>query len=298
MPSSSAIPSSFAARASVACGGRRLATALTCGTAPPCVRQTIAPWTAYRLQVSPVRLLRAVNFTGAGRPFFGLPWPLDGSSFAWVSVMSSVSSRFGRLTTREKCRLKWDLVAISTLGVDDGKDGLGMKRTKVLVSAIFTCLFLALLALQLKQNDLKVDALDAGLLFLAFVACGWTAAESLKVPGIGEVTYLKGEVQRQAGDIETLKFLTANLLPGDQQARLTELAETGTIELGPETPNMSASLEAIGRLQLAGLIEPRPQSEIRVTKADFTKETAKLDWYNVTHRGREYLRIVDKLDKQ
>jgi hypothetical protein len=42
----------------------------------------------------------------------------------------------------------------------------------------------------------------------------------------------------------------------------------------------------------------RPESEIKVRNADFAKEAAKLDWYNVTDRGREYLRIVDKLNKQ
>jgi hypothetical protein len=176
-----------------------------------------------------------------------------------------------------------------------------MKRTKLIVSTVFTVLFLALLVLHLKQNDWKVDALDAGLLFLAFVACGWTVFESLKVPGIGEVKYqeLERKIERQEGDIETLKFLTTNLLPGLQATTLKELADTGTIELGPATPNLSNSLEAMGRLVIGGFIEQRPEHVIKAREsADFSTATVKLDWYNVTHRGREYLRIADKLDKQ
>lgn len=89
VPSSSAMPSSLVARASVACCKRRRAAACTCGAAPPCDRHTVVPCTAYRLHGSPL-VRRAVHLTGAGRPFFGLLRRVDRSAGSRVVLQSIV----------------------------------------------------------------------------------------------------------------------------------------------------------------------------------------------------------------
>jgi Ca2+/Na+ antiporter len=162
-------------------------------------------------------------------------------------------------------------------------------KPNVWVSASFSLLALVLMAMHLVQNSLKVEALDGGLLLLAFIPWGWTIFKSVKVTGIAEFEYreLKQTVDRQDNEIRALRFVVANFLTGRQFESLSKFSEEGPVHISDDDDN-ARRFQVIGELRALGFLAP---------KGDWN-ELATIGWdgdlsalFAITDLGREYLEV-------
>jgi hypothetical protein len=167
-------------------------------------------------------------------------------------------------------------------------------RTEWVVLGATSIIALILLVLQLVHNNWSVDLWVVVVLGVGALPWFWRVLESVDFPGGGglKLRKLEKEQIRQGEEIKTLQFLVAHFLPDEQQGVLRKFAESKPIEGGPNMP--SGVLEAIGRLQMGGFIEPQPERFKPENSAVFTSGGTINDWYKVTDRGREYLDILDK----
>jgi hypothetical protein len=137
----------------------------------------------------------------------------------------------------------------------------------------------------------KVDGWAITLLVVGFLPWLRTVFESITFPGGASVKWLRqveAEQERQAADIETLQFLTANFLPGPERELLQRLASGVSLPLSGDGAWRDLP-KRIHPLLDKGLIASKPPVS---PDAEFTSVE---DAYGITAMGRQYLDLIAKL---
>lgn len=180
-----------------------------------------------------------------------------------------------------------------------GADKSNWPKSYLIPSILLSAVAAVLLVLHLLRPDIKVDAWTVTLFVVAFLPWLRTVFDSIGFPGGANIKFreLEARQERQAEEIQTLRFLTANFLREDQQQTLRRLAdpEPFTIVNG-ETPGWNELMLTIGDLGRAGLIER--YDGVRVDQVMPFRETGRgdlKDEYRLTKTGRDYLALLDKL---
>jgi hypothetical protein len=142
----------------------------------------------------------------------------------------------------------------------------------------------------------KVDGWAITLLVVAFLPWLRTVFESIEFPGGGSVTWrqkVEAEQQRQAEEIQALRFLLARFITPPERELLQQLASGEGVPLDNDGDNRWA-FERAKSLQRLGLIAMRG----RVVKSAQSKSvnlTSVEQLFYVTESGRQYLNLIATL---
>jgi hypothetical protein len=140
-----------------------------------------------------------------------------------------------------------------------------------------------------EQVGVKISPTVLGLLTIA--ALPWLASllQSAELPGGWKLEFRKieSEQQRQRADLDVLRFLVSGFVTDAELTHLQKLHSKAPFPFvrGPET---SFFLEELRRLRGLGLIKNARGKGVR----ELDKHGGDLsDYFSVTSRGREYLRL-------
>ena len=164
--------------------------------------------------------------------------------------------------------------------------------------AKFTVTVVALLALLLHLLFERTKLDTTGLLLLFIALLPWLASiiSRAELPGGWRLEFqaVKTEQQRQAQEIDALKFLVANFLTEPECRHLVGLAADKPYTARRDGTTVYFELE-MRRLRALGCIQGLPDRGFRSLLRALTeaggKEVNVKDHFEITARGRDYLRL-------
>ena len=148
----------------------------------------------------------------------------------------------------------------------------------------------------------KVDGWAITLLIVGFLPWLKTVFESIEFPGGGSVTFrrkVEAEQERQAEEIQALRFLLARFLSAPERELLQKLARGETVRFEAGADN-GRGLQHVDSLRRMGMIAVKPElletykrlAERGHTSMDITTLG---EIFQITESGRQYLTLLDKL---
>jgi hypothetical protein len=162
------------------------------------------------------------------------------------------------------------------------------------ISITVVALLVAVIAALEDAIGIKVTATVLGLLTIA--ALPWLASllQSAELPGGWKLEFrkLESEQQKQRADLDVLRFLISGFVTDAELIHLQKLASRTPFPFvrGPET---SYFLNELRRLRSLGLIKNARGKGVRALEREGGDVG---DYFSVTPRGREYLRLRAERD--
>lgn len=163
------------------------------------------------------------------------------------------------------------------------------KHLGLRVSITAVALLVAGIAAFEDRIGVKMTTPVLGLLTIA--ALPWLASllQSAELPGGWKLEFrkLESEQQRQRADLDVMRFLVSGFVTDAEMLHLRKLADRTAFPFvrGPET---SYFLEELRRLRSLGLIKSARGKGVRALERDGGDVG---DYFSVTSRGQEYLRL-------
>jgi hypothetical protein len=155
--------------------------------------------------------------------------------------------------------------------------------------------FLALL-LHLASDKTKLDTAGLVLVFIALLPWLASVISRAELPGGWKLEFqaVKTEQQRQAQEIDALKFLVANFLTEPECRHLEGLASDQPYRARHDGTTTYFEME-MRRLRALGFIQGLPDHGVRSLLRAMTdaggKEINVKEHFEITARGRDYLRL-------
>jgi hypothetical protein len=147
----------------------------------------------------------------------------------------------------------------------------------------------------------RVDGWTITLLVVLFVPWLRTVFETIQFPGGGSVTWrneVEAEQERQAEDIEALRFLLTRFITESEREFLQRLATGDEIPVKVSDQNEGKALgRTLDSLRRLGMISPKP-SIIETLSADgggSVEIKSFSELFEVSASGQQYLDLVGKL---
>lgn len=187
---------------------------------------------------------------------------------------------------------------MSYLGVVAGKGE--WPKSYVIPSVVLSLACVVLLVWHFIDPARQIDAWTVTLLIVGFLPWLRPVFESIAFPGGASLKYrqLEAKQEKQEDEIRALKFLVANFLPAEQKRVLRRFAKDGSYEFAEES-EPGEVLNAIGELQIAGLLEQNP-SLTRENAPKLLTDGGSGDvkiMFCITEIGREYLKHLDSAER-
>ncbi|GFG71481.1 hypothetical protein AWC24_04325 [Mycolicibacter senuensis] len=142
--------------------------------------------------------------------------------------------------------------------------------------------------------EAKVDGWTITLIVVGFLPWLRTVFESIDFPGGGSVKYLQkveAEQERQAEDIQALRFLLARFLAKPERELLQRLASGDVVRI--DTNDNRATLQYVDSLRRMGMIAAKAELRGSVGSGHTSMDiTAVGEIFDVTDSGRQYLELL------
>lgn len=170
------------------------------------------------------------------------------------------------------------------------------KLTSLVAKFTVTAVALLALLLHLLSERTKLDTAGLVLLFLALLPWLASVISRAELPGGWKLEFqvVKTEQQRQAQEIDALKFLVANFLTEPECRHLAGLASDKPYCARRDGTTTYFEME-MRRLRALGFIQGLPDRGIRSLFRAMTdaggKEINVKDHFEITARGHDYLRL-------
>lgn len=148
----------------------------------------------------------------------------------------------------------------------------------------------------------KIDGWTITLLIVGFLPWLKTVFESIDFPGGGSVTFrrkVEAEQERQAEEIQALRFLLARFLSTPERALFQKLARGETVRFEAGADN-GRSLQHVDSLRRMGMIAIKPElletyQQLAARGHTSMDITTLGEIFQITESGRQYLNLLDKL---
>ncbi len=170
------------------------------------------------------------------------------------------------------------------------------KRSALAAKIAVTAVALLALVLHLSFERTRLDTTAMVLLFLALVPWLATVISRAELPGGWKLEFqeVKIEQRRQAQEIDAIKFLLAYFLTEHECKHLEGLAADGPYAVRKDSTTSFFDTE-MRRLRALGFIDGRPGCGMRTLLSAMAaaggKEVNAQDHFEITARGRDYLRL-------
>jgi hypothetical protein len=148
----------------------------------------------------------------------------------------------------------------------------------------------------------KVDGWTITLLVIGFLPWLKTVFESIDFPGGGSVTFrrkVEAEQERQAEEIQALRFLLARFLSKPERELLQQLArgETVRFDAGADSGRSLQYVDSLRRMGMVAVKAELLEAHKRLAERGHTSMdiTTLGEIFEITDSGRQYLNLLDKL---
>jgi hypothetical protein len=150
----------------------------------------------------------------------------------------------------------------------------------------------------------KVDGWTITLIVVAFLPWLKTVFESIEFPGGGSVKWrreVEAEQERQAADIQALRFLFARFLKKPEREILQRLARGDVVRLNANDHSGGGDLEHVDSLRRVGMLAVKPELREAMTLSKSLGKSTSMDItdvgeiFEITDSGKQYLALLAKL---
>jgi len=171
-----------------------------------------------------------------------------------------------------------------------------LKSSTLVAKAVVTGVALLALFLHLLSDKTRLDTPGLVLVFLALVPWLASVISRAELPGGWKLEFqaVKTEQRRQAQEIDALKFLVSNFLTEPECRHLEGLSSEKPYRARRDGTTSYFEME-MRRLRALGFIQGRPDQGVRSLLRAMTEASGKevdvKDHFEITARGRDYLRL-------
>jgi hypothetical protein len=171
-----------------------------------------------------------------------------------------------------------------------------LKSSTLIAKAAVTAVALLALLLHMLSEKSRLDTTGLVLLFLALLPWLASVISRAELPGGWKLEFqaVKTEQRRQAQEIDALKFLVSNFLTQPECRHLEGLAADKPYHARRDATTPYFEME-MRRLRALGFVQGRPDHGVRSLLRALTeavgKEVDVKDHFEITARGRDYLRL-------
>lgn len=164
-------------------------------------------------------------------------------------------------------------------------------KTKLLISII-----VFIFVLIHTFSSIKLDSISLALLGIAILPWVATILRRAELPGGWKFEFqeIKAEQDRQAKEVNAIKFLISNFLTKHEQDHLRKLFKKETFPVKADESSPSFAVE-LRKLRALGFIRQIGDEGIRTLLKKDGKERNVGSFFEITETGREYIQLYSQI---